>query len=202
MKRRVVVAVLILGGLANAQTLTLTARPVMVSLTIPTPPTLTIPARAPTVNGLSTSVFRSSLTGSSSLTLAGSSSLTLTGSSSLIRTDSSSLTGSVGMPSTGTVAYPQSFPAASTRTEVPLELTVPTGDEGAIPGTFDVPTNVSSSQPSVADYSCATSRPDFRYQPGKLNFQPESTSHLGQVDMNFWTGLPPGTNRYVPLGEF
>lgn len=163
MKRRVLLAVVLLAGLASAQTIPR----LTVSLTVPRQPIQTIPAPAATINGLSLNVFRTSLSGST------------------------------GMPATGAVAYPQSFPAMSNKTEVPLALTVPDKGPDASIGKFDPPVTG-----GVADYSCATARPDFSYQPGKLNFQAQSTSDLGQVDMNFWTGLPPGTNRYVPLGEF
>jgi len=98
---------------------------------------------------------------------------------------------------------------------IPMKTTPPTSApasvaEAAVPfqseggSVFAVTPALTSdpTAPSVSDYSCATARPDFRYEPGKLSFSAQATSDLGQVDMNFWSGLPPGTNRYVPLGEF
>ena len=159
------------------------------------------PAPALTVNGQSNSVFSLSLNGGSG-------------------------------PATGAVAYPQSFPAKASSNVPPviqlskpaapqtglltlsgvseLQLAAPmmaapvmvSGSLIAGPGeSFTDPTS-GTSAPTVSNYSCATYRPDFRYSPAKLAFERQTTTTLGQVDMNFWSGLPPGTNRYVPLGEF
>lgn len=115
---------------------------------------------------------------------------------------SASLNGGGGLASTGQVAYPQSFPAAATRNTVPPAIVQPDPTfEEPIIEVLD-PNGPTNQPPTVSDYSCATARPDFRYEASKLGFERQTSSSLGQVDMNFWSGLPPGTNRYVPLGEF
>lgn len=46
-------------------------------------------------------------------------------------------------------------------------------------------------------------RPDFKYQPEKLKFEPLTTTDIkGQPGMNVAPAIPQGTSRYVPLGEF
>lgn len=49
----------------------------------------------------------------------------------------------------------------------------------------------------------AGNRPDFAYNAGSLNFN-ELTSNntTGQLDMGLAPGVPAGTKRYVPIGEF
>lgn len=179
--KRTLLAALLIGGLAYAQGPLL--RPVgTVPIQVPLQPTVLLPVPTNTINRTNNSVFSASLGGSGSL------------------------------PATGQVAYPQAFPAAANQVQVPITLSGPadggglqTPEPGMVftgPGSLTGTITADPNAPSVSDYSCATSRPDFRYEPGKLNFAAQSTSDLGQIDMNFWSGLPPGTTRYVPLGEF
>ena len=48
----------------------------------------------------------------------------------------------------------------------------------------------------------AGQRPDFRYRPGRLEFESQDTHTTGQNGMGVGPGLPPGSVRYVPVGEF
>lgn len=56
--------------------------------------------------------------------------------------------------------------------------------------------------PPARSYGLAVSRPDFSYQPAALKYQKESSSTTGQTGMAIAPGLPAGTVRYVPVGEF
>lgn len=55
---------------------------------------------------------------------------------------------------------------------------------------------------SVIQLEIAAERPDFRYSSGRLEFQQESTHTTGQSGMAIGPGIPQGTVRYVPAGEF
>lgn len=57
-------------------------------------------------------------------------------------------------------------------------------------------------QPAAQNLEIAAQRPDFSYHAPRLEFQPQSTHTTGQNGMGVGPGLPLGTSRYVPVGEF
>ena len=59
-----------------------------------------------------------------------------------------------------------------------------------------------ASQPAAQNLEIAAQRPDFSYHAPRLEFQPQSTHTTGQNGMGVGPGLPLGTSRYVPVGEF
>jgi hypothetical protein len=56
--------------------------------------------------------------------------------------------------------------------------------------------------PQAQNLEIAGQRPDFYYHAPRLEFTPQTTHTTGQNGMGVGPGLPPGTSRYVPLGEF
>lgn len=54
----------------------------------------------------------------------------------------------------------------------------------------------------LTGYSVVEDRPDFSYRPTALKFIQQPTFTTGQIGMGIGPGLPAGTVRYVPVGEF
>ncbi|MCE7873065.1 hypothetical protein DYH09_22170 [bacterium CPR1] len=54
----------------------------------------------------------------------------------------------------------------------------------------------------LVGYSVVEDRPDYSYRPTALKFIEQPTFTTGQIGMGIGPGLPVGTVRYVPVGEF
>jgi hypothetical protein len=125
----------------------------------------------------------------------GNGSLTLTG-GTVYRPPGLNINTSLSQPSNpidplAMISVTQSVPAAN-RPVVPASTAL--GQQ--------VITATTASVPPSRSYSLAVSRPDFSYQAASLKYRKESSSTTGQTGLAIAPGLPPGTVRYVPVGEF
>lgn len=132
---------------------------------------------------------------------------------------------SVVMPTSGTIVSPQPITVGGALTIQPLAkisvtqmmppapvnyvppvvqnltMKLPVTDPKNPGGSLE-PQAIIAPQPGTNNLEIAGKRPDFRYNPGRIEFKPETTHTTGQHGMGVGPGLPPGAVRYVPVGEF
>ncbi len=80
-------------------------------------------------------------------------------------------------------------------------VVAPVVGPGAGPVVGPIVPNATAPAP-LTGYAVVEDRPDFSYRQTALKFIEQPTFTTGQIGMGIGPGLPVGTVRYVPVGEF
>lgn len=114
----------------------------------------------------------------------------------------SSMSGGASAPSSVKSVPAKSMPARSLMKTSSLRTTAAVSPAVVVsPPVVGPAPNVTAPGP-LTGYAVVEDRPDFTYRQTALKFIEQPTFTTGQIGMGIGPGLPVGTVRYVPVGEF
>ncbi|GMU55990.1 MAG: hypothetical protein AMXMBFR33_51360 [Candidatus Xenobia bacterium] len=114
----------------------------------------------------------------------------------------SSMSGGASAPSNVQSVPAKSMPVRSLMKTASLRTTSAKASPLVVSPSVVAPVpNVTAPGP-LTGYSVVEDRPDFSYRQAALKFIEQPTFTTGQIGMGIGPGLPVGTVRYVPVGEF